>query len=65
MLRSSLLIMLLAFSASASAQGFDYNWLGFGYGTIDFDDFNADCCGCSFPLRGAGRLTGSGPGKIG
>ena len=42
MLRSSLLVMLLAFSASASAQGFDYNWLGFGYGTIDFDDFNAD-----------------------
>ena len=42
MLRSSLLIMLLAFSASANAQGFDYNWLGINYGTIDFDDFNAD-----------------------
>ncbi len=42
MLRSSLLIMLLAFSASANAQGFDYNWLGFGYGVIEFDDFNAD-----------------------
>ena len=42
MLRSSLLIMLLAFSASAGAQGFDYNWLGIGYGTIDFDDVNVD-----------------------
>jgi hypothetical protein len=34
--------MLLAFSASANAQGFDYNWLGFGYGMIDFDDVNVD-----------------------
>ena len=37
MLRSSLLTILLAFSASASAQDFDYNWLGFGYGMIDYD----------------------------
>ena len=42
MLRSSLLIVLLAFSAVASAEDFDYNWLGFGYGMIDFDNFNAD-----------------------
>ena len=42
MLRSSLLIVLLAFSASAGAQGFDYNWLGFGYGTIDYDNTSLD-----------------------
>ena len=42
MLRSSLLIALLAFSATAAAEGFDYNWLGFGYGVIEFDDINAD-----------------------
>ena len=42
MLRSSLLIVLLAFSASAGAQGFDYNWLGFGYGMVEFDDVNVD-----------------------
>ena len=42
MLRSSLLIVLLAFSAAASAEDFDYNWLSFGYGMIDFDDINVD-----------------------
>ena len=42
MLRSSLLIVLLAFSATASAEDFDYNWLSFGYSAIDFDDFNVD-----------------------
>jgi opacity protein-like surface antigen len=42
MLRSSLLFLLLALSATASAEEFDYNWLGFGYGTIDFDDANVD-----------------------
>ena len=42
MLRSSLLFLLLALSATASAEEFDYNWLGFGYGTIDFDNTNLD-----------------------
>jgi opacity protein-like surface antigen len=42
MLRSSLLIVVLAFSATASAEDFDYNWLSFGYGMIDFDDINVD-----------------------
>jgi opacity protein-like surface antigen len=42
MLRSSLLIVLLAFSAAANAEDFDYNWLSFGYGMIDFDDINVD-----------------------
>ena len=42
MLRSSLLIVFLAFSAAASAEDFDYNWLSFGYGMIDFDDVNVD-----------------------
>jgi hypothetical protein len=42
MLRSSLLIALLAFSAAADAEGFDYNWLGFGYSIIEFDDIDVD-----------------------
>ena len=37
MLRSSLLFLLLALSATASAEEFDYNWLGFGLGVIDYD----------------------------
>ena len=32
MLRSSLLFVILAFSANSSAQEFDYSWLSFGYG---------------------------------
>lgn len=42
MLRSSLLFLLLALSAAASAEDFDYNWLSFGYSSIDFDNINAD-----------------------
>jgi hypothetical protein len=42
MLRSTLFITLLAFSAAADAEGFDYNWLGFGVGLIEFDDSNID-----------------------
>ena len=42
MLRSLLLIVFLAFSAAASAEDFDYNWLSFGYSMIDFDDINVD-----------------------
>jgi hypothetical protein len=51
MLRSALLIGLLAFSASASAQGFDYNWISVGYGMIDFDDVNVD--GDGFGIDGS------------
>ncbi len=42
MLRSSLIVLLLAFSASASADGFDYNYLTLGYGSIDFDEVGVD-----------------------
>lgn len=42
MLRSSLLIMFLGLSATAGAEEFDYSWLGFGYGMIEFDDVNVD-----------------------
>ena len=42
MLRSSLVIALIAFSASASAEGFDYNYFSIGYGTMEFDNVNVD-----------------------
>jgi hypothetical protein len=42
MLRSALLFGFLAFSATAGAQGFDYNWLAVNYGMVDFDDVNVD-----------------------
>ena len=42
MLRSSLLFMFLALSATAGAEEFDYNWLGINYGMIEFDDINVD-----------------------
>lgn len=51
MLRSALIIGFLAFSASAGAQGFDYNWLSFGYGMVEFDDVNVD--GDGFGLDGS------------
>ncbi len=51
MLRSTLLIGLLAFSATASAEDFDYNWLSLGYGMVDFDDINVD--GNSFGIDGS------------
>lgn len=51
MLRSSLVILILAFSASASAEGFDYNFLSLGYSNTDFDDLNAD--GDGFSLNGS------------
>lgn len=41
MLRSSLLIFLLALSASASAE-FDYNFFEFSYADIEFDDIDVD-----------------------
>ena len=42
MLRSVLLIILFAFSASVYADGFSYNSVTASYGQIDFDDLNAD-----------------------
>ena len=42
MLRSSLLIGLLAFSAAASADGFSYNYLTLGYGNVEIFDADGD-----------------------
>lgn len=51
MLRSTLILVLLAFSASASAEGFDYNYFQLGYGNVEFDDLNVD--GDGFGLAGS------------
>ncbi len=42
MLRSTLVVFLLVFSVSASAESFDYNYLSLGYGTIEIDNTSAD-----------------------
>lgn len=42
MLRSTLLFLFLALSATASAEEFDYNWLGFSLGAVDYDNANLD-----------------------
>jgi hypothetical protein len=42
MLRSSLVLLILAFSLSANAEDFDYNYLQLDYGTLDIDDINVD-----------------------
>jgi long-subunit fatty acid transport protein len=51
MFRSTLVIVALLFSASAGAQGFDYNHLQLGYGTINLDDIDVD--GDGFGLSGS------------
>jgi len=51
MFRSSLVVLLLAFSASVSAQGFDYNYLQLNYGNVEFDDVNVD--GDGFGISGS------------
>ena len=51
MLRSSIILILLAFSASASAAEFDYNFFSLSYGNIEFDDVNVD--GDGFGLSGS------------
>ncbi len=42
MLRSILLVILFAFSATVYADGFNYNQVTATYGQIDFDDFSSD-----------------------
>ena len=37
MLRLSLISLILAFSATAGAEDFDYNYLSVGYGNVDYD----------------------------
>ena len=42
MLRSTLLIILFAFSTTVYADGFNYSSVTASYGQIDFDDFSSD-----------------------
>lgn len=51
MLRSSALVLLLAFSTASYADGFDYNYVELGYGILDFDDINVD--GDGFGIGGS------------
>lgn len=51
MLRSALILLLLAFTASASAKDFDYDFFQLTYGNIEFDDINVD--GDGFGLAGS------------
>jgi hypothetical protein len=48
MLRSTLIILLLAFSTAVSAEGFNYNYISVGYGNTDFDGLNEDGDGFIF-----------------
>ena len=54
MLRSTLVILSLAFSVSATAAEFDYNYFSICYGTTDFDDINVD--GDGFGVEGSYAL---------
>lgn len=51
MFRSLLAVLLLTFSLSVSAQGFDYNYLQLDYGNVEFDDINVD--GDGFGVSGS------------
>jgi hypothetical protein len=51
MLRSSLLVLLLAYSATSYADGFDYNYIDLSYGILEFDDIDVD--GDGFGIGGS------------
>ena len=53
MSRSTLVIVLLAFSATAGAQGFDYNYLQFSYGAVNIDTGVVDVDGDGLGLSGS------------
>lgn len=55
MLRSLLFTLLLAFSVSANAEGFSYDYVSFGYGTVDLDGVSDS--GDGFVLGAALGLT--------
>ena len=58
MLRSVLFTALVAFSASAGAQGFEYDYFSVGYSRIDFeDDFGGSADGDTFGAAGSYGLT--------
>ena len=51
MFRSSVAILILAFSTTTYAQDFDYNFLQLNYGKLEFDDVNVD--GDGFGIAGS------------
>jgi hypothetical protein len=53
MLRSVLFTALLALSASATAQDFDYNYLSLGYQRVNLDDGTFDVDGDGLGLEGS------------
>lgn len=53
MLRSISVILLVAFSASVSAQGLDYNYLQASYGRVDLDVAGLDVDGDGFGISGS------------
>ena len=53
MLRSVLFTTLLAMSASAGAQGFDYDFLSVGYSRLNFDAGGVDVDGDGFGINGS------------
>lgn len=57
MLRSTLLVSLLAFTASASAEGFNYTYAYLGYGNTDIDVIDSD--GNGFAVGGSFAFTDS------
>jgi len=59
MLRSVLFTALIVFSASAAAQGFDYNYFSVGYERLNLDDGFVDVDGDGFGLSGSYSLNES------
>jgi len=51
MLRATLLVFVLVFSAASYAEGFDYSYLDLSYGNLEFDDIDVD--GDGFGLAGS------------
>ena len=51
MLRSTIVLLLIAFSASATAKEFDYNYFQLSYGNVEYDDVDVD--GDGFGLGGS------------
>ena len=57
MIRSTLIVALLAFSASATAQDLNYTFINATYGNVDFDDSILDVDGSGFGLAGSVGFT--------
>lgn len=53
MLRSAVLILLLAFAATAGAQDFGYTYLQVSYGAVSFDDSIVDVDGDGLGVSGS------------